>query len=732
MLADSICSLQNQLHASARRFDTERARARELTSELVAATRLEDKAMLASDEAVSHALSHKQAGDIGTLEKLLQKPYFARFVVREAQGREPREYEYKLGLAANPECRIVDWRNAPISKLYYNYKEGEEYSDWIQNRERSGTVVLRNAVDIDKGDLIRLSCRHGTFVKQDGQWSMHSGPPRARSEQAGADEYSRLPDVLSLITAEQFRAITEEADTAILIQGIAGSGKTTVALHRLAWLLHSQNSDLKSGECLIVVLSRALKTYITNTLPSINVSGVRVVTYLEWVAETLRHAAPKLIDNRGLARRPIDRPPQSVTRLIRSMALLKHLENSEARRRSQVFSELQAQISWQEAPPGLAKLFADTIAAAAPTVAALRHLRSGVERGLEAINPAKPSYQSLCSAKELLARKEAELLALETGLLEALSNSRGILECDETRLLDAETALQAHSRLTQTFEKGEVDRFSDAALLRLYQLRTGEIWCGAAMGKGYGHVVVDEVQDFGPIDLAALIKAAKDPRGLTVVGDTSQKIDETTVFPGWQKLMRHWDFKDSVSKYLTLTVSHRSTIQIMKLAEHVQQQSIATGGRNGRVPIWFRCRAEQKGVAEVIEWLNKALDRYPAAVTAVLCSDAQEARYALSLLQPSFGAAARLGDEDVFSFEEGIVVTDIKQVKGLEFMNVLLWNPSHRLYPATQHGRNLLYTAITRAEENLCLVTWSKPPDILPGASSPLIRHIDRTVEEEE
>ncbi|NLF25574.1 MAG: ATP-binding domain-containing protein [Deltaproteobacteria bacterium] len=732
VLADVICSLQNQLQSSYRQFDNERERARTLTSELVAATRLEDKAMLASDEAVSHALSHKKSTDIGTLKKMLQKPYFARFVVQEIEGQQPRRYEYKLGFAANPDCRIVDWRKAPISKLYYNYKEGDEYSDQIQNRERNGVVIARNAVEIAKGKLVRLSCRHGTFAKQGNNWQLLSGPARARSEDAEADEYSRLPDVLSLITAEQFKAITEDADTAILIQGIAGSGKTTVALHRLAWLLHEDNSDLKPEQCLIVVLSRSLKTYITNTLPSINANGVRVLTYLEWVAETLARACPELVDRHGQVRRPADRPSQSITRLMRSMALLKHIENSERRLRARILSELEEQISWEEAPPGLKKLFADLNSSDLPLLTVLKRLQAGIERGLEAIAPSKPAFHCLSGAKETLQRHIAPLTNMPLALLTLLEQGPEILSHDETKLLDLDLISQALARTKQTLAEGTLDRFSDAAMLRLFQIRTGEVWTGTAMSGGYGHIVVDEVQDLGPLDLAALIKASKDPRGLTIVGDTSQKIDETTVFPGWQKLMQHWDSKQAISKYLTLTVAHRSTIQIMKLAEYVQRQSIATGGRNGRVPIWFRCLKEQKGIATIIEWLNKALDRYPNAVTAVICATAPEARYALSLLQPSFGAAARLGDEDVFSFEEGIVVTDVRQAKGLEFVNVLLWNPNYRSYPSTQHGRNLLYTAITRAEENLCLVTWNKPSEALPSFFAPLVRGIDLTTNQEE
>ena len=569
VLAEVLTSLKAQLQDLSRRFDVERTRARELTSELVAAWREEDKAMLASDEAVAHALSHKQAGNIGTLEKLLQKPYFARFIVREYENGCPKDLEYKLGLAANPECRIVDWRKAPISKLYYNYKEGEEYCDQIQNRERSGVVILRHAVEITNGELVRLSCRHGTFTKKNGHWERLSGPARARSEHAAAEEYSHLPDVLSLITPEQFKTITEDADTAILIQGIAGSGKTTVALHRLAWLLHEDNSTLKANECVIVVPTPALKTYIANTLPSIGLQDVRVLTYLEWVADNLVGALPRFFDEHGRILRPADRPPRAVLRLMRSMALLKHMEQFEQNLRQKLFTRLKSAISREEAPPGLSKLLQNMAAVDAPIGVSLRELKAGVQRGLEAIHPAKPAHRALLSAQAAISREEEKLMDLEGGMLEILSVPEEIIKCDETRLLDREIADQVLMRFKQTLAEGTLDRFTDAALLRLLQIRTSGINPSGAFGPRYKHIVVDEIQDFGPIDLAALVKAAKDPRGLTLVGDTSQKIDETTIFPGWQKLMRHWDFKESVSKYITLTVNHRSTIQIMKLAQYI-------------------------------------------------------------------------------------------------------------------------------------------------------------------
>ena len=103
-----------------------------------------------------------------------------------------------------------------------------------------------------------------------------------------------------------------------------------------------------------------------------------------------------------------------------------------------------------------------------------------------------------------------------------------------------------------------------------------------------------------------------------------------------------------------------------------------------------------------------------------------------SLLEPSFGHAVRIGDDDSFSFEEGIVVTDIRQVKGLEFPHVLLWNPSAKKYPPSKAARNALYVGITRAEEHLCLVTWGTPSKLLPSIHSKLVRGYEQEIDEDE
>lgn len=647
-LESVLKSLREQIQRGVQKLRTESERSRNLISEIVAARRVEDKAMLASDEAVSYGLKDQKKDELESLRKLIFKPYFARFVVEEEVNGTPREFEYKIGFAANTDCRIIDWRKAPISKLYYEYRELDEYSEQIQGRERNGQVILRNTVDIEKEKLKKVTCRYGTFVREGQEWRNVSGGAAA-GQKAGT-----LPHILSLITPDQFRMITEDASTAVLIQGIAGSGKTTVALHRLAWLLHEDNSPLKAAQCVVIVFSNALKRYIAGTLPSIEVHGIDVLTFQEWAARSVQQALPHLIDSHGSLRRPADRPGAGIERLMRSLALLRTLEEVSTR---------------------------------------------------------------------LLAK--GATVTPEELIIAALSDAKRLLENDETKLLDRELAILALTRAKANFEHHVVDICDDALLVRALQL------CGRGLNlkdgtRGrYEHIVADEVQDMSSPELACVIAAVSSSAQLTLVGDSAQRVNVSSSFPGWEKLREYCSLKDSMSKYLTLSVSHRSTLPIMKLADHIQQRDLVTQGRPGRTPIWFRADDEEKGIKAVIDWLTKALERFPGSLSAVICATSIEAKHALSLLQPSFGSAVRLGDDASFSFDEGIVVTDAAQVKGLEFTNVLLWNPSTKTYRSDEFSRNLLYIAVSRAEENLCIVTWDRPTSLLPMFGSKLLRNFD-------
>lgn len=650
-IADQITRAEDRLYQ-------ENQRARALTSEIHETRRVEDKALLASDEAVSHGLKDHKREEVETLRKQAANPYFARIKLEEElPNGSTTLIEYKLGFSANTDLRIVDWRRAPISKLYYEYQEGSEYVEEILGRERVGTVLERVRVEIDKGNLRSIQNRHGNFT-----WDTVSASWQNRSSNSHRTKSNdgQLPEILSLITSDQFRSITVDANTAVLIQGVAGSGKTTVAINRLSWLLHPDNSQLRPSDVGIVVLSPALRAYIENSLPSAGVTNVSVRTYHEWACRSLKtlSGAKELTVSRPSAPTPL-----AAIRVKRSLALLKALES-------------------------------------AP----------------------KPST----SGSPRYAQLQEDLLAI-------LAQPEAILSHDDSRTLSSDTIALAHRRTLENFNEGILDWEDDALLLRLFQLRSGGTLTNTGTIGTYGHLVIDEVQDLSPLELATVISAVKEHKDLTLVGDTAQNLDVTQSFPGWEALRRHWNFNSEMSRYISLEVSHRSTLPIMRLANFIQRQEPSKTGRHGRTPIWFRCRDESQGIEHVLKWLTKASELFPTKIAAVICATPEDAHFAYRMLQPTFGPRVRRGDSYSFSFEEGILVTDVRQVKGLEFYSVLLWNPSVRAYANDDLGQNLLYVAITRAEENLCLVSWDRPSKILPPfGSSRLVRSMDMTIQDED
>jgi DNA helicase-2/ATP-dependent DNA helicase PcrA len=659
VLTTVVDSLRSQRSVTGQRLANESRRSQTLTAELVGARRAEDKAQLASDEAVSYALTEKGMGDVKTLDRLIEKPYFARLVVEEEQRvGPPKALEYRLGVAANTDCRIIDWRKAPISRLYYEYKEGDSYEEEILGRERIGTVSLRRQIDIDKSRIKRISYSGGTVVRANEGWRV-----TGRGKRSAGEGYGQLRDVLPLITPEQFKMITEDATTAVLIQGIAGSGKTTVALHRLAWLLHPDNSSLKADEVAVIALSRSLKSFIERSVGALSITGVKVLTFEEWAALSVAELVPACVargsDGQLEISRPVDRTGAAIERVKRSMGVLRALE-----------------------------------------------------RRMAGANAA--------------AKSAAELL------IETLSDFAGVIELDDSKLLNRELISAARERTVRNLESNLLDKADDALLLRIYQLRNEETKLHTGKTGLYGHLVVDEIQEFSPSELACVVSAVEDPTNLTLVGDVAQRTATENSFPGWEKLRSTWNLGESMSRFMSLTVSHRSTIEIMRLADFIQKRTVVTDGRHGRVPIWFQSRHERNGIKAALNWLTTAMERYASAITAVICRDNAEARHVLSLLEPTFGSAVRLGDERAFSFQEGIVVTDVSQVKGVEFTNVLLWNPTVKSYPVGEESRNALYVAVTRAEENLALVTWGQPASGLPPIRSQLVRGFELDIQEDE
>ncbi|HEX2660854.1 MAG TPA: UvrD-helicase domain-containing protein, partial [Polyangia bacterium] len=288
-------------------------------------------------------------------------PYFGHLRLRETiAGRGQVERDVLIGRAtyvdAKARVNIVDWRNAPISQLYYRYEEGADYEETFGERDVEGEVVARRTVTIDGGVLTRVACPQGVWSRRaapgtraaDAPWQrtdleMHElaggersaarpdavAPPRARGVLGAAPETGQrldrhLPEIAALIDPRQFELITARHSGVVVIQGGAGSGKTTIGLHRLAYLAYTFPERFPPKRMLVVTYGAALASYIGQVLPALGIEGVRVMTFRDWAEKELKRAIPWL--------RPtfVDDASPAITRVKSHPALLHEVERRAA------------------------------------------------------------------------------------------------------------------------------------------------------------------------------------------------------------------------------------------------------------------------------------------------------------------------------------------------------------------------------------------------------------------
>lgn len=600
--------------------------ARKLTAEIVGSRQVEDKVQLASDEAVAHGLSKLRRTITEDFDALAKQPYFARVVTEE----EGKEVEFCLSTVSFPKYRIVDWRKAPISQLYYNYKQGDEFDELIQGRDRFGIIKLRRGYKGFEGELQVIELPEGIIRKIGDDWHFESSDA-IFSRSAGHDGH--LPPILSLITPEQFDLITHAADKPVVIQGIAGSGKTTVALHRLAWLLHEDNSDATPERCMVVVFNRSLKTYIETTLPELGVEGVAIRTYHQWLGTVAQ-------DHGGGW-------PYSEFKKSRELEQFKSSPICLAEINKYVMNH----------PQCVGKNYADDLF----------------------------EFYSYLSKKDIF--------------------------WPQWSFVARQLSEQVSGKLR--------DQQDDSILLNLVYAREGHYPCRSKKALNLcDHIVIDEAQDFGVVEVRALLNALDIDRTVTIVGDVAQKIVMNRHFGSWEELLNEAGFADT--QPIELNVSHRSTEEIIEVASNLRadvdfSKAVQTV-RHGPEPVVIMSGSYEAQPELIGKWIEKRIEENPHALSAVICRWPKQASRLVEVLKRKGYPFVRWGHRENFDFSPGVTVTNVHQVKGLEFRNVLIVNPTEAQFNSlNDEDRNLLYVAVTRAEVRLDFISKDRPTVMIKG-----------------
>jgi DNA helicase-2/ATP-dependent DNA helicase PcrA len=608
-------------------------------------------------------------------------PYFAHLRLAE----DGRQRDILLGKATylRPGATIVDWRNAPISRVFYRYQQGDTYEEDIAGRTLSGAVVARRTVTIRNGTLQRVAAPEGVFSVEPQApegWrhaplerpSLRGGQGAAlRAYGSGEGTHRRLgtdlegirrradkhlPDIAGLIDPTQFELITRPSSGFVVIRGSAGSGKTTVALHRIAYLAYD-DAAVDSARTLFVVFSPALRNYVSHVLPALGVRRVQVRTFRDWAAEQVKHLFPML------PRRTREDTPALVQRL--------------------------------KLHPGL-----------------LTALHRQVQRAPGAATP-KQAIDDWASTLTQPAFLEGVFAAVAPGAFSAEQLRRATAWCRDryeeiTAWLSGDTRAEA-----------ELDPEDDALLLRAWQLRIGPLHGRDRAPLRYRHVAIDEVQDFSPVEVQVLLDCLDDRRSITLAGDTQQHLMQDAGFTSWRDFFAQLGLQGT--EVNTLQISYRCTREIADFATAVlgdlrEDEAPPLTTRAGPPVEFFRFTDHGACVAFLADALKELMWKERLASVAVLTPSRElSALYYRGLANGEVPKLRQVENQE-FTFAPGVEVTEIEQVKGLEFDYVVVVEASAGNFPDTPAARRRLHVAGTRAVHQLWLTSIGTP--------SPMVRHL--------
>jgi DNA helicase IV len=264
---------------------------------------------LSAFDPAKYKLAHKAAGD----------PYFGLLAIADEDPKIGKKTYLigKQGVLAGTKVIVIDWRKAELSQLFYEYEEGEDYEEEIVGRIREGVITRKLKYGIAQSELMRVAGEDFSFEKMNGQWDLEGRSVTTQQIKEDKGDY-RLVDIISLISPEQFRLITKDNLGCTYLTGGAGSGKTTVALHRLSYLIFNHPQQFRAERCMVVMFNRALQGYVLDTSRDLIDPKTPVKTYHSWVEDALA----RIGNFRGL-----DARKQLFTNLKKSCAMRDVIES---------------------------------------------------------------------------------------------------------------------------------------------------------------------------------------------------------------------------------------------------------------------------------------------------------------------------------------------------------------------------------------------------------------------
>lgn len=668
-------------------------------------------------------IANRKKIHIHNLESSLDTPYFARIdFTFEKDGKLQTIYIGKNGIMQNTNIIVTDWR-APISSLYYDSEVGH-CSFTSPEGEVSGNLELKRQYEINSGNLI--SYYDVDLVSTDALLQKY----------LNSNNDSRLKSIVSTIQKEQNEVIRRNLFDNLIIQGVAGSGKTTVALHRIAYLVYNYRDSIKQNQYLVIGPNPIFIKYISSVLPELDVSSVKQCTFEGF--------AQNYIDEKI----NINSPDKKVTQSIAGK-----IDND--------IDKFKSSMNYKTMLDQFLQVYFYSITAKDFTLDDFTVLNS--QKVKEVFDSTYTStHISLASRIELTIEKLSRIIednidsittAFTDYTFQAFANLQDPKEEEKMRKKIVKNREELHkfckSSLRKYFAKAKIDAtklyklfissienydiFNYKYLKTLKKDTMKNIKNGCydfedlasliylqkviAPNPEYSrirHVVVDEAQDLGEFNFFVL-KSALPSSTFSIFGDLAQSIYDYRGIDNWNivnKIMF-----DNNGRIINFKKSYRTTSEIMEVADEVSESIgmihsdlvVRHGKEVDFTPL------EQQNIPSYIAGKIKEYKEKGYKTIAIISKTNLLSCYINDGLAELGVNIPNITLNDDLSEDNNKVCTISNQLaKGLEFDAVIINNANENIYSSSSNlDMKLLYVAITRALHELDIVYSGELPSPL-------------------
>lgn len=708
--------------------------------ETIIGLRQEAQALSVSQSTHRHATKR-----LSTLRRMQEVPYFGRIDFIE-DGISTQENIY-IGIStltddSGDHFLIYDWR-APISSVYYDYQPGPALyatpGGIIQGKlEKKWQYLIRGGV---LQSMFDTSLTIGDEILQ---------------QVLGKGTDKHMHNIVATIQQEQNRIIRHDSGRLLIVQGAAGSGKTSAALQRIAYLLYKYRDSLNPDQIILFSPNSMFNSYVSNVLPELGEENMQQVTFQEYLDHRLSNVyqVENPYDQLEYVLTTANSPSyRSRIASIRFKASTSFFDAVESYRKSLELSGMLFKgITFRGKPIVTAQQIAERFYSNDTSLRfqnRLDKLKDWLIKKINEVEKVEWTKPWVQDEIELLSNEEYHkaytYLAKKRGFKrEAIADYE--IEPDALARLIVQQKLKPFRKRIRAFRfvdiKGIYKQFfADPLLIKqwlegetptewaeicqttLKMLNKGklsyedatpfllmkELIQGFQTNSSIKHILVDEAQDYSPFQFEFLKRLFPSAR-MTVLGDFNQAIfAHASEMVDFHKLMSLYG--QDKTEVINMTRSYRSTKPIIEFTRKLVP--------NGERIIPFERDGEQPGVTQVLN--HKELHRYITTNVAtlrslgynsiaIICKSSEESKHAYEAL--SHIDDIKLLKIGSLEYEQGVVVIPSYLSKGIEFDAVIIYDASKQVY-GDESLRRVFYTACTRAMHYLQLYSVGEPTPLL-------------------